>query len=409
MLRGRARSDHRPRRYAGRRHGERLGRDFPASAVRCARSARPHPPRPPARHPPGDARRPRAAQRRRQPAHRPGPGAGRRRSPAPCSRCRPPRARVWTSRWRPSAPRRRRSSPRRAAARVQPSPTASIPRTPLTGTGANDDSAAERRLRLGEALAEVIGHFGRRPAGDMPGLLPGIGVRALARARGPQTVVPRQLGSAPRRRRCPCRKRGILLRPLLRGGGAPAAPPPLRRRPVRQPRPRGLHQRRRGHRAAVRSPRRSRAPDRAVPPRPLRAARPASLVPRDGGRALRPRPSRPRPRPAARRRRRPASRSAASSGSPATTPRRGSPPNTSPPSSPRPTSAGPAAPTASPRSMRTSASLVVPLEAAMAALAAGEMRNAPADAVALLARPQRGAAPRRLDVSARLDGARRSR
>jgi nudix-type nucleoside diphosphatase (YffH/AdpP family) len=53
----------------------------------------------------------------------------------------------------------------------------------------------EGRLRLAETLDEVMGHFGRRPASEMPGLLGGIAIRALARARGARETVPSRLGS----------------------------------------------------------------------------------------------------------------------------------------------------------------------------------------------------------------------
>ena len=56
--------------------------------------------------------------------------------------------------------------------------------------------AGEDRARLAEALVEVMGHYGRRPAADMPSLLHGIGIRALGRARGPHRRLPVVLGTA---------------------------------------------------------------------------------------------------------------------------------------------------------------------------------------------------------------------
>ena len=56
--------------------------------------------------------------------------------------------------------------------------------------------AGEDRARLAEALVEVIGHYGRRTAADMPFLLHGIGIRALGRARGPHRSLPVVLGAA---------------------------------------------------------------------------------------------------------------------------------------------------------------------------------------------------------------------
>jgi len=56
--------------------------------------------------------------------------------------------------------------------------------------------AGENRARLAQALVEVMGHYGRRPAADMPSLLHGIGIRALGRARGPHRSLPVVLGAA---------------------------------------------------------------------------------------------------------------------------------------------------------------------------------------------------------------------
>ncbi len=47
------------------------------------------------------------------------------------------------------------------------------------------EGSAERHARLLETLAEVMGHYGRCDLVEMRRLLPGIAVRALARARGP--------------------------------------------------------------------------------------------------------------------------------------------------------------------------------------------------------------------------------
>ncbi len=58
-----------------------------------------------------------------------------------------------------------------------------------------DLATPERRLRLDEALVEIMDHFGRIEAAAMPGLLSGIGVRALARARGRATRSPSEIGS----------------------------------------------------------------------------------------------------------------------------------------------------------------------------------------------------------------------
>jgi nudix-type nucleoside diphosphatase (YffH/AdpP family) len=56
---------------------------------------------------------------------------------------------------------------------------------------------AEGRARLEETLSEVMGLFGRRTAAEMPALLPGIAVRALARARGAATATSAALSEAP--------------------------------------------------------------------------------------------------------------------------------------------------------------------------------------------------------------------
>lgn len=68
-------------------------------------------------------------------------------------------------------------------------------RFPPGGRWFGEEAAGERRARLSEILVEVMGHFGRRDAGEMQRLMPGIAIRALARARGPATLVPRRLGA----------------------------------------------------------------------------------------------------------------------------------------------------------------------------------------------------------------------
>ena len=56
--------------------------------------------------------------------------------------------------------------------------------------------SAEAPARLAETLDEVMGHYGRRAAAEMPALLHGIGIRALGRSRGPGRRPPRALGTA---------------------------------------------------------------------------------------------------------------------------------------------------------------------------------------------------------------------
>lgn len=51
------------------------------------------------------------------------------------------------------------------------------------------------RDQLAEALAEIMGHFGRRDGAEMPGLLHGIGIRAFARTQGVRTQRPGGLGA----------------------------------------------------------------------------------------------------------------------------------------------------------------------------------------------------------------------
>lgn len=64
------------------------------------------------------------------------------------------------------------------------------------GDGAADPRAAgEAHQRIVEAMSEAMDHFGRRPATDMPFLMQGIAIRALGRARGPETRIPCRLGS----------------------------------------------------------------------------------------------------------------------------------------------------------------------------------------------------------------------
>lgn len=51
------------------------------------------------------------------------------------------------------------------------------------------------RARLAEALVEIMAHYGRRAAAEMPFLVHGIGIRALGRVRARQRTVPPVLGS----------------------------------------------------------------------------------------------------------------------------------------------------------------------------------------------------------------------
>ena len=57
-------------------------------------------------------------------------------------------------------------------------------------------ATSEASGRLVETLDEVMGLYGRRPAGETPALLHGIGVRALGRSRGPDRRTPVALGTA---------------------------------------------------------------------------------------------------------------------------------------------------------------------------------------------------------------------
>jgi ADP-ribose pyrophosphatase len=55
--------------------------------------------------------------------------------------------------------------------------------------------AERQRAHVGEALDEILLHFGRRPAEAMPALIHGIAVRAIGRARAPRQAIPVTLGS----------------------------------------------------------------------------------------------------------------------------------------------------------------------------------------------------------------------
>jgi ADP-ribose diphosphatase len=59
----------------------------------------------------------------------------------------------------------------------------------------SSDGPAERRGRQAEALDEIMGHFGRRDPGELPALLHGIGIRALGRCRGTAGMIPVRLGA----------------------------------------------------------------------------------------------------------------------------------------------------------------------------------------------------------------------
>ena len=109
-------------------------------------------------------------------------------------------------------------------------------------------------------------------------------------------------------------------------------------------------------------------------------------------------PSRRRRPPAARRARRPTSSSAASSASPPSIPRRGSSPSTSPPSWPRRTSARPAALHGLAEEHEDIRTLVVPLDDGARRHRDRRDQHGPADDLAPLARAQRRAARRRLDM-----------
>ncbi|MFO1141749.1 MAG: NUDIX domain-containing protein [Amaricoccus sp.] len=72
-------------------------------------------------------------------------------------------------------------------------------RVAVTGYGPGPDAelaagwpplSAEARARLGETLEEVMGHFGGRTREEMPALVPGIAIRALGRVRGALTETP---------------------------------------------------------------------------------------------------------------------------------------------------------------------------------------------------------------------------
>jgi ADP-ribose pyrophosphatase len=68
-------------------------------------------------------------------------------------------------------------------------------RFPPPAPGAPAPASAEHLARLAETLTEVMGHYGRRPAEEMPALLHGIAIRALSRSRGPATGAPVVLGA----------------------------------------------------------------------------------------------------------------------------------------------------------------------------------------------------------------------
>jgi ADP-ribose pyrophosphatase len=57
-----------------------------------------------------------------------------------------------------------------------------------------EPSPEERRARFAEALTEIMGHYGRRPAEEVADFLHGIGIRALARTRGAASRAPVALG-----------------------------------------------------------------------------------------------------------------------------------------------------------------------------------------------------------------------
>ena len=116
----------------------------------------------------------------------------------------------------------------------------------------NPGRGAEERGRLEETLVEAMGHYGRRAPAEMPLLLHGIAIRALARVRGPRTEAPVSLRRRARRRRCRAGRRSFAYARYFGDRGAPAAPPALRRGDVGAARAGGVHQRRRGDGAAVR-------------------------------------------------------------------------------------------------------------------------------------------------------------
>ena len=327
-----------------------------------------------------------------------GPAAGarprRRRSPA--TRCAPtPGACGW--RWWPS-----RAPARRAAAAARPAaprparlrdggdgggagrgggrarPISSAPTAPPArggrrgGRGAGAPSSPRRSTRSWGISA------GATPA-EMPALLHGIGYRAFARTRG-RGAAPPPARSAPRSapRDVEPLARDLRLRPRLRHRGPPAAPPPLRRRDVGTRSTRTVFTSGDAVTVLPFDPRRGDgAPDRAVPRRAARPPRSAALVPRDRRRALRPagdaggdRPARgargggARARPAGADRRL-LSLARHHGRAHHRLRRRGRP------------RAAPAARTGWPTEHEDIRALVVPLDAALAAVASGEVNNAP--------------------------------
>lgn len=66
---------------------------------------------------------------------------------------------------------------------------------PVPEGGWPDCNVDERVARFGEMLPEMMGHLSTRSAAEVAGLLPGIAIRALARSRGPASVKPLGLGA----------------------------------------------------------------------------------------------------------------------------------------------------------------------------------------------------------------------
>ena len=267
--------------------------------------------------------------------------------------------------------------------------------------------AADRRgarARLVEALAEIMGHFGRRAGGGDAGLLHGIGdprAGAGARRREPRRPPRSAPGSAPP---TSCRSSASSPMPASSPWRSTACATGASTAAMSETIDRAVFTSGDAITVLPFDPRAGhRAPDRAVPRRPLGAPRPAALVPRDRRRALRPHRAARGDRPA---------RGARGGGADARADRadrrllslagdrrrvhhllrrRGR------------SRRRPAASHGLAEEHEDIRTLVVPLEAALAAIETGEISNAPADGVAALARPARRAAPRRLGVSA-LDG-----